>query len=186
MNNREWLYSKNSASNLSSWPAGRFTPLQAKRLVEAALAGKENPSYLADLEGAGPIAELEQTMTRVLDVRHVLALSSCTAAIHTALLALGIGPGDEVIVSPYSWGQSVAPVLFTGATAVFADIDPDTLCLDPASVQERLSPRTKAILPVHLFGHMADMNALTEIAGSNGLACPLPLIKTGLSFPRCV
>jgi len=170
MNNEKWFCLKNLVSDLSSWRAGRFTPLQVKRLVEAARAGKENPSYLSDLEGAGPIAELERAMARVLDVRHVLALSSCTAAIHTALLAMGIGPGDEVIVSPYSWGQSVAPVLFTGATAVFADIDPDTLCLDPASVQESLSPRTRAILPIHLFGHMSDMNALTKIADANGLA----------------
>jgi perosamine synthetase len=85
-------------------------------------------------------------------------------------MAFGIGVGDEVIVSPYSWGQSVSPVLFTGATAVFADIDPDTLNLDPKSVESRISNRTKAIIPVHLFGNPANMKALCLIAKRHGLA----------------
>ncbi len=102
--------------------------------------------------------------------KYALALSSCTAALHTALMALGIGPGDEVIVSPYTWGQSVAPVLFTGATAVFADIDPNTLTLDPASVEDRISSRTRAIIPVHIFGNPADMDSLSLIAQRHGIA----------------
>ena len=80
-----------------------------------------------------------------MGVSHVLAFSSGTATIHIALLAAGVGPGDEVIVSPYSWGQSVVPVLFAGATALFADIHPKTLCLDPESVKKRITENTKVI-----------------------------------------
>ncbi|KAB2889228.1 MAG: hypothetical protein F9K32_13460, partial [Desulfobulbaceae bacterium] len=143
---------------------------QAALLREAARLGRNNPSFLSDLEGAASVAELEDAMARILGVRHVLAVSSGTAALHSALLALGIGRGDEVIVSPYSWGQSVAPVLFVGATPVFADILPDTLTLDPRSVQDRMSSRTKAILPVHLFGRISLMEPLLAIADPAGVA----------------
>ncbi|NTV15529.1 MAG: hypothetical protein HGA96_16630 [Desulfobulbaceae bacterium] len=83
---------------------------QTAFLAMAAESGQADPSLLSDLEGAGKVAELEAAMAGILGVGHVLALSSGTAALHAALLACGIGPGDEVIVSPYSWGQSVSPV----------------------------------------------------------------------------
>jgi len=143
---------------------------QSLILRQAAMVGLDNPSLLSDLEGAGMVAELEQGMARILGTRHVLAVSSGTAALHAALLALGIGRGDEVIVSPYSWGQSVSPVLFVGATPVFADILPDTLCIDPRSVRERISRRTRAILPVHLFGSIVPMEPLLGIAKKHCIA----------------
>ena len=147
-----------------------MSPSQSLILRQAAITGLDNPSLLSDLEGAGMVAELEQKMARFTGTRHVLAVSSGTAAIHASLLALGIGRGDEVIVSPYSWGQSVSPVLFVGATPVFADILPDTLCIDPQSVREHISQRTRAILPVHLFGSIASMKPLLAIAKEHGLA----------------
>lgn len=151
-------------------PGSGMSPFQVAMLQHAAAMGHRDPSWLSDLEAAGMVAELEKEMARFLGVRHVLALSSGTAALHAALLAFGIGQGDEVIVTPYSWGQSVSPVLFTGATPVFADILPDTLCLDPQSVSDRIGPRTKAILPVHLFGEITPMGPFLEIARKYGLA----------------
>ncbi len=131
-------------------------------------AGKD-PSLLCDLEGCGIVSELEDAFARVCGTRFGLAVSSGTAAIHAAMLACDIGPDDEVIVTPYSWAQSVSPVLFSGATPVFADINPQTLNLDPVSVQNRISTKTKAILPVHIFGHTADMVELQKIANKAGI-----------------
>ncbi len=146
-----------------SLESGIITPAHEKAVLEVLRRGFRDSTSVSSLSGVGPIAEFESAFADACGARFALALSSCTAALHTALLAAGVGPGDEVIVSPYSWGQSVSPVLFTGATAVFADID-DTLTLDPLSVKSRISNRTKAILPVHLFGNPADMDSLCDLA----------------------
>jgi perosamine synthetase len=102
--------------------------------------------------------------------RHAMALPSCTSAIHLALLALGIGPGDEVIVPESTWIASAAPIDYVGATAVFADVDPTTWCLAPDSVARALTPKTRAMIPVDLYGGMPDMDALERIAAANGIA----------------
>ncbi|MDI6755025.1 MAG: DegT/DnrJ/EryC1/StrS family aminotransferase [Thermodesulfobacteriota bacterium] len=149
---------------------GCFTRAQIDRLKEVVLKSGEDPSLVSDLEGCGPIARLEEAFARVAGTRFALALSSGTAAIHSALLAAGVGYGDEVIVTPYSWPQSISPVLFTGAIPVFADIDPLTFNIDPESVSKLLSPKTHAIIPVHLFGHMADMDRLMDMAVDCGAA----------------
>ena len=146
-----------------------FNYAQLQALQHAIVKGAFDPSYLTSISGTGPVEQFELAFAKVVGGRYALALSSCTAAIHTALMALGIGPGDEVVVTPYSWGQSVAPVLFAGATAVFADIDPVTLTINPESVEDRLSSRTRAIIPVHIFGNPANMNALCAIAKRHGL-----------------
>lgn len=141
------------------------------RALKAVLDGMaEDPSLLCDLEGCGPVARFEQRFAEVCGVEYALAVSSGTAAIHTALLALEVGPGDEVISSPYSWPQTISPVLFAGATLVFADIDARTLHLDPVSVADRITPRTKAIIVPHLFGHMADLPTLQLLARAAGVA----------------
>jgi dTDP-4-amino-4,6-dideoxygalactose transaminase len=116
------------------------------------------------------VEEFEEAFAQAVGAQYALALSSCTAALHVALMAYGIGPGDEVIVSPYTWGQSVSPVLFTGATPVFADIDPKTCTLDPRSIKERISPKTKAIIPVHIFGIPSDIDSICSIAKKHGIA----------------
>ena len=170
MNTHDNISGQGSALSEMSPPGSNMSPFQVRMLQHAATMGPADPSWLSDLEGVGMVAELEKEMARFLGVRHVLALSSGTAALHAALLALGVGQGDEVIVTPYSWGQSVSPVLFAGATPVFADILPDTLCLDPQRVSERISPRTKAILLVHLFGEIAPMSPFQDIARKHGLA----------------
>lgn len=131
--------------------------------------GSYDSTFISSMSGTGPVEEFEDAFARESGATHALALSSCTAALHTALMAADIGPGDEVIVSPYSWGQSVSPVLFVGATAVFADICSETLTLDPESVENRLSSKTRAIIPVHLFGNPADLDTICRIAQRRGL-----------------
>lgn len=105
-----------------------------------------------------------------LGVAHAIATSSCTGALHMGLAALGIGPGDEVILADTNWIASVAPVCHLGATPVFVDIDPESWCLDPAEVARAITPRTKAILAVHIYGNLCDMDALAEIAEAHGIA----------------
>ncbi|MCL5097239.1 MAG: DegT/DnrJ/EryC1/StrS family aminotransferase, partial [Candidatus Omnitrophica bacterium] len=112
----------------------------------------------------------EQAFARHLGVRYAMALPSCTSAIHLALLALGIGPGDEVIVPEITWIASAAPVTYVGAATVFADIDPLTWCLSAESFERCITPRTKAVIPVDLYGNLPDMDALREVARSHGVA----------------
>jgi perosamine synthetase len=153
-----------------TYESGLINPFQRRALLDAIEKGSSDPSFISALSGTGPVEEFEEAFARATGGKYALALSSGTAALHTALMASGIGPGDEVIVSPYTWGQSVSPVLFSGATVVFADIDPGTLTLDPVSVESRISNTTKAIIPVHLFGNPADMDTLCSIAERHGLA----------------
>ncbi|WP_292465957.1 DegT/DnrJ/EryC1/StrS family aminotransferase [Methanolobus sp.] len=110
------------------------------------------------------VADFEQAFAEYNGVEHAVAVNSGTAALHAALLAHGIGKGDEVITSPFSFIATANAVLFTGATPVFADIEPETFNIDPDLMAEKIGPRTKAIMPVHLYGHPAEMDAIREIA----------------------
>ncbi|MFW5470900.1 DegT/DnrJ/EryC1/StrS family aminotransferase [Knoellia sp. CPCC 206435] len=101
--------------------------------------------------------------------RTCVALSSGTAGLHLGLLAAGIGPGDEVVVPSFTFAATANAVALTGATPVFADIDPDTYCLTADSVESHLTQYTTAVMPVHLYGHPADMTSLTELAERRGL-----------------
>src|SRR5947209_16301335 len=103
------------------------------------------------------VAAFEQRFAEVCHVREAVAVSSGTAALHLALLAHGIGPGDEVITTAFSFAATANVILLVGATPVFVDIEPNTYNIDPASVERALTPRTKAIIPVHLYGHPCDM-----------------------------
>jgi perosamine synthetase len=116
------------------------------------------------------IDEFEANFARYCGTEYALAVSNGTTGLHLALAALGLQPGDEVIVPDLTFVATANAVAYTGATPVLADIDPDTLCIDPASVKSLISERTKAIVPVHLYGHPADMDALTQIADANGIA----------------
>ncbi|MBN2183749.1 MAG: DegT/DnrJ/EryC1/StrS family aminotransferase [Candidatus Krumholzibacteriota bacterium] len=115
------------------------------------------------------VAEFEETLAGYLGLPETVAVTSCTAAMQLALLAEGIGPGDEVITTPLTFIGSVNAILMTGATPVLADVDRSTGNIDPAAVAGAVTPRTRAILPVHLYGQMCDMEALRQIADSNGL-----------------
>jgi dTDP-4-amino-4,6-dideoxygalactose transaminase len=114
-------------------------------------------------------AELEARMREYLEAEHVLAVSSCTAALHLSLVALGVGPGDEVITTPITWPATANVIVHCGATPVFADVQDDTLNIDPARARELVNERTKAIVPVDLYGQPADLDPLLELG--------LPLVE---------
>lgn len=119
----------------------------------------------------GPrVAELEQRWAEACQTKHAIAISNGTAALHTALLAHGIGPGDEVITVAFTFIASVNSIIYCGARPVFADIDPITFNIDPDTIEALITPRTKAIMPVHLYGHPADMQRIMAIAQKHGLA----------------
>ncbi len=118
----------------------------------------------------GPVVEeFEDRFASFIGTRFAVATSSGTAALHAALLAHGIGPGDEVITTPFTFIASANAVLFTEACPIFVDIEEDFFNLDPSLIEEKITPRTKAILPVHLFGHPCDVEAILEIAEKRGL-----------------
>ena len=108
-------------------------------------------------------AELEDRMRDYLEAKHVLAVSSCTAALHLSLVALGVGPGDEVITTSITWPATANVIVHCGATPVFADIRDDTLNIDPERVAELVNERTKAIVPVDLYGQPADLDELAAL-----------------------
>lgn len=114
--------------------------------------------------------KFEKAFARYVDRRYAVTLPSCTSAIHLALLALGVSSGDEVIVPDLTWIASAAPVSYVGATPVFADVDPATWCLSADSFMACITPRTKAVIPVDLYGGMPDMDAIREIAEARGIA----------------
>ena len=115
------------------------------------------------------IDEFETNFARYCRTEYALAVSNGTTGLHLALAALDLQPGDEVIVPDLTFVATANAVAYTGATPVLADIEADTLCIDPASVKSLISKRTKAIIPVHLYGHPADMDALTEIGEAHGV-----------------
>lgn len=118
----------------------------------------------------GPrVAEFEKQFAAVCGTKYAVATSSGTTALHLAMLAHGIGPGDEVITTPFTFIASVNSILYAGATPVLVDIEEDTFNIDPQAVEKAITPRTKAILCVHLFGHLCDMDALQAIADKHGL-----------------
>ena len=108
-------------------------------------------------------AELEARMREYLEAKHVLAVSSCTAALHLSLVALGVGPGDEVITTAITWPATANVIVHCGATPVFADVRDDTLNIDPDRVRELVGARTKAIIPVDLYGQPSDLDELAEL-----------------------
>ena len=118
----------------------------------------------------GPRAhDLGERIAALAGARHGLAVSSCTAALHLALAGLRVGRGDEVVTSPYTFAASVNVIEHVGARPVLADVEADTLCLDPRAVERALTPRTRAILTVDYGGHPCDYDALGAIAGARGL-----------------
>ncbi len=123
---------------------------------------------------SGPkVREFEQLFAERHGVKHALAVTSATTALHLALLALGVKEGDEVIVPAFTWVSTANVVLYCGAKVVFVDINPLTYNIDPADLIKRITSRTKAIIPVHLFGLCADMDIIKEVAGN------IPLIEDG-------
>ena len=115
------------------------------------------------------IARFENLFRDHLGVKHAIATSSCTGAMHMGLVALGVGHEDEVILGDINWIASAAPITYLGAKPVFIDVLPDTWCLDPAKIEAAITPKTKAIIAVHLYGNLCDMDALLAIGGKHGI-----------------
>jgi dTDP-4-amino-4,6-dideoxygalactose transaminase len=137
--------------------------------------GEEEARALADVLNAsapscGPkVKEFEEAFAGYCGTKHGLAVTSATTGLELAMIACGVGPGDEVITTTLSWISTANVIAARGAKVVFADVDPRTLNLDPAEVARKITPRTKAILPVHLYGQCCDMDALVEIARPRGI-----------------
>lgn len=134
------------------------------------LLGKEEIDAVTKVLSSGMIAqgpkveEFELAFSEYTGCKYAAAVNSGTAALHIALLSHGIGKEDEVITSPFTFIATANSILYTGAKPVFADIEPDTFNIDPEKIQEKITSKTKAIVPVHLYGHSADMKAIMEIA----------------------
>ena len=111
----------------------------------------------------------EQAFKAHLGVKYTIATSSCTGALHMGLAAMQVGPGDEVILADTNWIASAAPVVYLGAKPVFVDILPDSWCFDPERVEAAITPRTKAIMAVHLYGNLCDMDRLLDIGKRHGI-----------------
>ncbi|RMG13904.1 MAG: DegT/DnrJ/EryC1/StrS family aminotransferase [Planctomycetota bacterium] len=116
------------------------------------------------------VEAFERAFAEYLGVAEVVGVNSGTSALHLALLAAGVGPGDEVITTSLTFIATAWAISYAGATPVFADIDPEDFCLDPAAARAAITPRTRAILPVHLYGQAADMSVLQELCSAKGLA----------------
>lgn len=115
------------------------------------------------------VVAFEKEFAAYSQAEHGIGVNSGTSALHVALLAAGVGPGDEVITVPFTFVATVAAVYYTGAKSVFVDIDPRTFTMDVTAIEAAITPRTKAILPVHLYGQPADMDPILEIARRHGL-----------------
>ena len=137
--------------------------------------GAEEAAAVAEVLSSGMIvqgrkvAELEQRWAEYVGVKHSIALSNGTVALMCIYAGLGLEPGDEVITVSHTFNATVSAILFTGATPVFVDIEPDTYLIDAARIEAAITPRTRAISPVHLFGLAADMDMITAIADRHGL-----------------
>ena len=138
--------------------------------------GEEEKELVWSVLSSGALAqgdrvrELEERFASFIGVPHAVATSSGTTALHLALLGQGVGAGDEVITVPFTFIASAAAVLFTGASPVFVDVDEETFNMDVGQIEEAITPRTRAILPVSLYGQPADMSAISQIAERRGLA----------------
>ncbi len=157
------------SSARTSVAASRFIPF-----TTPSISAQEVEAVAAVLKSGwlttGPrVRELEAAFAAYTGAQHAVAVNSCTAAMHLSLLAAGVGPGDEVITTPLTFCATANAIIHTGATPVLADIVRDTMNLDPRAVEEAITERTAAILPVHFAGRPADVVALRAIASRNGL-----------------
>ncbi len=155
------------------FPAYQVIGEEEKAAVTAVLDTGILSRYLGahhdNFMGGPQVLAFEAAWAEAFNAKHAIAVNSATSGLYAAAGAAGIGPGDEVIVSPYTMMASVTASVVFNAVPVFADIDPETYCLSPESIRSRITERTKAIIVVHLFGHSADMDAIMDIARDHDL-----------------
>lgn len=155
------------------FPAYRTIGEEEKRAVAEVMDSGTLSSFLGtwapDFFGGPRIQKLEREWSAYFGVEHAVSMNSATSGLYAALGAAGVGPGDEVIVSPYTMSASAAGPLIYNAIPVFADIDPVTFCLSAETIRAQITPRTKAVIVVDIFGHPAEMDAIMALADEHGL-----------------
>ncbi len=154
-------------------PAYNMIGDEEKRAVMKVLESGELSGFVAgnipQFWGGKNCKALEEAFKDHFNVKYAIAVNSATSGLHCAISAMGVGPGDEVITSPYTMAATATTVLMTGAVPIFADIDPESFCLDPKEVEKAITPQTKGIIAVNIFGHPADLGPLREIADRHKL-----------------
>src|SRR5690349_347103 len=156
-------------------PFKRYNPIgaeeveAARKVVESGVLSQFLGCWDPDFYGGPKVQEFERQCEAYFGVKHAVTVNSATSGLIAAVGAIGIEPGDEVIVSPWTMCASAAAILHWNAIPIFADIEPETFCLDPQAVEANITPYTKAIMAVDIFGHSADMDALMAIARTRGL-----------------
>ena len=150
-------------------PIGKEEVEAAKAVIESGVLSQYIGAWCADFYGGPKVQEFERECEKFFGVKHAVTVNSWTSGLTAAVGAIGIEPGDEVIVSPWTMCASATAILQWNAIPVFVDIESDTFCLDPASVEANITPYTKAIMAVDIFGQSADMEALMAIAERHGL-----------------
>jgi dTDP-4-amino-4,6-dideoxygalactose transaminase len=143
--------------------SARNIPISLPSVGEEELLAVQEPLRTGWLTQGPKVAEFETAFARYHNVKHAIAVSSCTTGLHLALISLGIGPGDEVIVPAFTWISTANVVLYCGATPVFVDVDRQTFNIDSDKVASILTKKTKAVIAVHLFGLCADIDAIREV-----------------------
>jgi len=155
------------------FPAYATIGEEEKRAVLEVLESTALSKFLAKWSpfffGGPKVQELEKNWRQYFGARHAVSVNSATSGLYAAVGAAGVGPGDEVIVSPYTMVASATAAVIYGAVPVFADIDPDTFCISPGTIRKCITPSTKAIVVVDLFGHPAEMDGIMEIAREHDL-----------------
>lgn len=139
-----------------------ITDLEVRYAADAAANGWGEKCYEY-------IYRFEQLFKNHLGVSHAIATSSCTGALHMGLAALGVGPGDEVILADTNWIATAAPIVHLGAKPIFVDILPDSWCIDPDLAEAAITPKTKAIIATHIYGNLCEMNRLLEIGKKHSI-----------------
>jgi len=160
----------------------RRVPIAVPSVGEEEWQALREPLETGWLTQGPKVAAFEEAFAERHAVAHALATTSCTTALHLALVAMGIGPGDEVIVPAFTWVATANVVVHCGATPVFVDVDERTYNLDPTLLAERLTPRTRAVIPVHLFGLCADMDAIRAVLPEDVLVLEDAACASGAAY----
>jgi dTDP-4-amino-4,6-dideoxygalactose transaminase len=148
---------------------GKEEKLAVMEVLDSTVLSKYLGTWSPDFYGGPKVRQLERDWSEYFGIKHAVSVNSATSGLYAAVGAAGVGPGDEVIVSPYTMTASATAALVYGAIPVFADIDPQIFCLSPESVEKCITPSTKAIIVVDIFGHPADMDEIMEIARDHDL-----------------